>query len=225
MDRESDRRDKRIHNRWAIAREGLPFIGAGVAVTLILVGLNLWGLAVAAGVLTLFIVYFFRDPERRPAGLEHALLAPADGRILGVQDLPGSENPLGQPAFKVSIFMSVFNVHVNRIPAAGRISEISYRPGRFFSANLDKASEQNEHNRILLETRTGVRLAFVQIAGLIARRIACWIREGDEVVAGQRFGLIRFGSRVDVYVPRQVRIVVEESQKVKAGQTILGYLS
>ena len=225
MDRESDRRNKRIHNRLAVAREGLPFIGAGVVLTAILLGLDLRGAAVAAGLLTLFIVYFFRDPERRPAGLEPAVLAPADGRVLGVHELPGADNPLGQPAVKVSIFMSVFNVHVNRIPAAGLISGISYRPGRFLSANLDKASEQNEHNRIILETHSGIRLAFVQIAGLIARRIACWIKEGDEVVAGQRFGLIRFGSRVDVYLPRQVRMVVEKSQKVKAGQTILGYLS
>jgi phosphatidylserine decarboxylase len=225
MDRESDQRNKRIHNRLAVAREGFPFIGAGVVLTVILLGLDLRGAALAAGVLTLFVVYFFRDPERRPAGLEQAVLAPADGRILGVQELPEADNPLGQPAVKVSIFMSVFNVHVNRIPAAGLISGITYRPGRFLSANLDKASEQNEHNRIILETHTGIRMAFVQIAGLIARRIACWIKEGDEVVAGQRFGLIRFGSRVDVYLPRQVRMVVQKSQKVKAGQTILGYLS
>jgi phosphatidylserine decarboxylase len=225
MDRETDRRDKRIHNRLAVAREGFPFIGAGVALTVVLALLDLSGLAIAAGLLTVFVIYFFRDPERRPEGMDQVVLSPADGRVLCVQELPGAENPLGQPAFKVSIFMSLFNVHVNRIPAAGVISAISYRPGRFFSANLDKASEENEHNRILLETPAGVSLAFVQIAGLIARRIACWIREGDEVVAGQRFGLIRFGSRVDVYLPRQARIVVEKSQKVKAGQTILGHLS
>lgn len=225
MDKKSDPRNKRIHNRLAVAREGLPFIGTGVALTVILLGLDLWWAAVAAGVLTLFIVYFFRDPERRPASLEQAVLAPADGRIVGVQELPGADNPLGQPAVKVSIFMSVFNVHVNRIPAAGHISGISYRPGRFFYASLDKASEQNEHNRIILETHSGIRLALVQIAGVIARRIACWIKEGDEVVAGQRFGLIRFGSRVDVYLPRQVRMVVEKSQKVKAGETLLGFLT
>lgn len=225
MDSESDRRTKRIHNRLVVAREGLPFIGAGLLLTVVLLVLDFRWVALAAGVLTLFTVYFFRDPERRPDALEQVVLAPADGRVLGVQELSGSENPLGQPSIKVSIFMSVFNVHVNRIPASGVISHISYRPGRFFSANLDKASEQNEHNRITLETGTGVRLAFVQIAGLIARRIACWIREGDRVAAGQRFGLIRFGSRVDVYLPPQVRVAVEKSQKVKAGQTILGYLS
>jgi phosphatidylserine decarboxylase len=225
MDRESDRRTKRIHNRLVVAREGLPFIGAGVLLTVVLLVLDFRWAALATGVLTLFTVYFFRDPERRPDALERVVLAPADGRVLGVQELSGSENPLGQPSIKVSIFMSIFNVHVNRIPVSGVISHISYRPGRFLSANLDKASEQNEHNRITLETGTGVRLAFVQIAGLIARRIACWIREGDRVAAGQRFGLIRFGSRVDVYLPPQVRVAVEKSQKVKAGQTILGYLS
>ncbi|MEW6666854.1 MAG: phosphatidylserine decarboxylase family protein [Thermodesulfobacteriota bacterium] len=225
MDKASDRRNRRIHNRLAVAREGLPFIGAGVVLTFVLAGLNLGGAATAAGILTLFVVYFFRDPERRPVCPEQAVLAPADGRILGVQELPGTDNPLGQPAVKVSIFMSVFNVHVNRIPATGLVSGITYRPGRFLSANLDKASEQNEHNRIILQTHSGARLAVVQIAGLIARRIACWIREGDEVLAGQRFGLIRFGSRVDVYLPRRARTVVEKSQKVRAGQTILGYLS
>lgn len=225
MDSESDRRNTRIHNRLVVAREGLPFIGAGVFLTVVLLVLDFRWAALATGALTFFTVYFFRDPERRPDALERVVLAPADGRVLGVQELSGNENPLGQPSIKVSIFMSVFNVHVNRIPVSGVISHISYRPGRFLSANLDKASEQNEHNRITLETGTGVRLAFVQIAGLIARRIACWIREGDRVAAGQRFGLIRFGSRVDVYLPPQVRVAVEKSQKVKAGQTILGYLS
>ena len=120
--------------------------------------------------------------------------------------------------------MSVFNVHVNRIPANGKISSIRYYPGRFFSANLDKASAQNEHNRITLQTGGNGRIVFVQIAGLIARRIACWIREGDEVKAGQRFGLIRFGSRMDVYLPRGFRVVAGKGEKVQAGKSILGYL-
>jgi phosphatidylserine decarboxylase len=120
--------------------------------------------------------------------------------------------------------MSLFDVHVNRIPAGGRISKISYRSGAFFAANLDKASEKNEQNAVFLDTRDGQRIVFVQIAGLIARRIACWVREGDEVQAGQRFGLIRFGSRVDVYLPEGSRVLVEPGHNVKAGKTILGYL-
>jgi len=206
-----------------IAREGLPFIGIGVAFCLLFAVLDLDLAAAILGALTLFTIYFFRDPERRNASSEKTVLAPADGRILGVHSLEDGKSLLGEPGTKVSIFMSIFNVHVNRIPANGRISGISYFPGRFFSANLDKASAQNENNRVTLET-SGRQIVFVQIAGLIARRIACWIKEGDEVKAGQRFGLIRFGSRLDVYLPRDIRVVVQKGQKVKAGESILGYL-
>lgn len=214
---------KRIHNHLKIAREGLPLIGIGVVLCALLAVLDLPIAAVVVSGLTLFTLYFFRDPERRGDLPEKTVVAPADGRVLSVQPLEGVENPLGEPATKVSIFMSVFNVHVNRIPATGRILEIVYHPGRFFSANLDKASTQNENNRITLQS-AGKRIVFVQIAGLIARRIACWITEGDEVQAGQRFGLIRFGSRLDVYLPREIRVVAGKGQKVKAGETILGYL-
>jgi phosphatidylserine decarboxylase len=176
------------------------------------------------GALTLFTVYFFRDPERGGAHPENSVLSPADGTILFVQTLLGSDNLLGEPATKISIFMSVFNVHVNRVPANGKISNIRYHPGRFFSANLDKASAQNEHNRITLQLEGSSRIVFVQIAGLIARRIACWVREGEEVRAGQRFGLIRFGSRLDVYLPGHARVVAGKGEKVKAGKSILGYL-
>lgn len=223
MESNSERARKRIHNRLKIAREGLPFIGIGVVLTLLLAALDLETAAAILGALTLFTIYFFRDPERRSESSEKTVLAPADGRILGVYSLESGNSILGEPGNKVSIFMSVFNVHVNRIPASGKISEISYFPGRFFSANLDKASAQNENNRVTLQTG-GKRIVFVQIAGLIARRIACWIKEGDEVRAGQRFGLIRFGSRLDIYLPQDIRVVAQKGQKVKAGETILGYL-
>jgi phosphatidylserine decarboxylase len=181
-------------------------------------------LTIVVGALTLFVLYFFRDPDRRADVQEKNVLTPADGRVVGVWNLESGENALGTRAVKVSVFMSLFDVHVNRIPAGGRISKISYRPGAFFAANLDKASEKNEQNAVFLDTRDGRRIVFVQIAGLIARRIACWVREGDEVQAGQRFGLIRFGSRVDVYLPEGSRVVVQPGHKVKAGKTILGYL-
>jgi len=223
MESNSEKIRKRVHNRLKIAREGLPFIGIGVAFCLLFAVLDLDLAAAILGALTLFTIYFFRDPERRNASSEKTVLAPADGRILGVHSLEDGKSLLGEPGTKVSIFMSIFNVHVNRIPANGRISGISYFPGRFFSANLDKASAQNENNRVTLET-SGRQIVFVQIAGLIARRIACWIKEGDEVKAGQRFGLIRFGSRLDVYLPRDIRVVVQKGQKVKAGESILGYL-
>ena len=216
--------DRRIHNRLGIAREGFPFIGIGSAVTLLFLFLGLVSLTIVAGALTLFMLYFFRDPDRRADVQEKDVLTPADGRVVGVWNLESGENALGTRAVKVSVFMSLFDVHVNRIPAGGRISRISYRPGAFFAANLDKASEKNEQNAVFLDTRGGRRIVFVQIAGLIARRIACWVGEGDEVQAGQRFGLIRFGSRVDVYLPEGSRVVVQPGHNVKAGKTILGYL-
>ena len=134
------------------------------------------------------------------------------------------DNPLGEPAVKISVFMSVFNVHVNRIPMEGKISSVKYMAGAFFSANLNKASEQNESNTIILELYNGRKIAVVQIAGLIARRIVCWIKERDIVKKGQRFGLIRFGSRLDVYLPADSDVSVELGQKVRAGETIIAYL-
>lgn len=215
---------KRIDNRLMIAREGFPFIALGIAICILFASLDLEAAAVIMGALSLFTICFFRDPHRQKDVPENTVLAPADGKILSIQSLEDSDNFLEEPAVKVSIFMSIFNVHVNRVPTAGRISEINYHPGRFFSANLDKASMENERNRITLLTRGKSRIVFVQIAGLIARRISCWIREGDEVKAGQRFGLIRFGSRLDIYLPRSIRFIASKGQRVKAGETILGYL-
>jgi phosphatidylserine decarboxylase len=218
------RLERRIHNRLGIAREGFPFIGIGLAVTLLFLFLGLVSLTILAGSLTLFVLTFFRDPDRGAESQEKSLLSPADGRVLGAWTLESGENPLGTRAVKVSVFMSVFNVHVNRIPIRGRISRIAYRPGAFFAANLDKASDKNEQNAVFLDTPDGKRIVFVQIAGLIARRIACWVREGDEVQRGQRFGLIRFGSRVDLFLPEGTRVTVQAGRKVKAGTTIIGYL-
>ena len=214
----------RINNRLPVAREGLPFIFLGVIYTLLFLFLGLEVLATLVGLLCLFIVCFFRDPARQNRGSDKTVLSPADGTILGIHHLENDRNPLGEPAVKISVFMSVFNVHVNRIPIMGRISEIVYSPGKFFSAHLDKASESNEKNLIALQTEEGRKVVFVQIAGLIARRIVCWIKEGDHVEAGQRFGLIRFGSRLDVFVPKDTQITVQPRNKVKAGETILGNL-
>ncbi len=215
----------RTHNGLPVAKEGLPFIltGAGLTFFSLFVGVQL--LALLMGVLSLFTIYFFRDPKRNNIFHEKTILTPADGKILDIRHLQDTNNLLGEPAIKLSIFMSIFNVHVNRAPIGGRISKISYRAGKFFSANLDKASEQNEHNTITLQTGDGRKIVFVQIAGIIARRIVCWIKEGDVVGAGQRFGLIRFGSRLDIYLPADSRIVVQPRLKVKAGETILGYIS
>ena len=199
------------------------FIGIGLTSIFLLTSLLF--LSIFAGSMTLFMIWFFRDPERENDVHDKTILTPADGKVVDIQHLRDGKNPLGDPAIKLSIFMSIFNVHVNRIPMSGGISEISYHPGRFFSANFDKASEKNENNRIIMQTEDGRKMVLVQIAGMIARRIVCWVKEKDEVRAGQRFGLIRFGSRVDIYLPEDSRISVQPSQKVKAGKTILGYLS
>jgi len=215
----------RIENRLPVAREGLPFIFTGLIITIILFTLGIISVAILFGLMTLFTIWFFRDPDRASSAGEDAVLSPADGSIVHIGRIEDGRNfGIGGPALKISIFMSVFNVHVNRIPVKGRISGIKYNPGKFFSANLDKASEQNENNRIALDTWNGHRLVFVQIAGLIARRIACWVKENDPVDAGQRFGLIRFGSRVDLYLPPESRINVKLRERVKAGQTVMGYL-
>jgi phosphatidylserine decarboxylase len=214
----------RIENILPVAREGLPFIIPGLLITLLLFFLGLLYVAVPLGLLTLFTIYFFRDPDRIGTGEEGAVFSPADGTIIDIRRFEGSDNLMGEPAMKISIFMSVFNVHVNRIPFKGKISKINYNSGKFFNASFDKASEQNERNGITLDTGNGQRIVFVQIAGLIARRIVCWVKDGDDVEAGQRFGLIRFGSRVDVYLPVVSRINVRLSERVKAGKTIIGYL-
>jgi phosphatidylserine decarboxylase len=215
----------RIENSWPIAREGLLFIILSGLASLLLFYLGLLPYAIPMSIICLFIIYFFRDPERNNNARIDAVLTPADGRILYVRNLNHGNNPLGEPAVMISVFMSLFNVHVNRVPASGRILGINYSPGRFFSANLDKASEQNEKNRITMETDMGPRIVFIQIAGLIARRIACWVKEKDHVMAGQRCGLIRFGSRLDIYIPYNSRIIIKSGDRVKAGETVIGYLS
>jgi phosphatidylserine decarboxylase len=217
--------ENRIHNTLPIAREGIPFILITALIAILFYFFNCIILGICMTIITLFILYFFRDPERTPHSDANAVLSPADGKILEIRNIKDGPNPLDEPAIKISIFMSVFNVHVNRIPITGKISRIIYRTGRFFSANLDKASEQNEKNIIALITDTDHTIVIVQIAGLIARRIVYWIKENDHVQIGQRFGLIRFGSRVELYVPEDSRIVVQQGDRVKAGKTLIGYLS
>jgi len=197
----------------------------GATLTALFFMLDLQFLAIGLTLLTLFTAYFFRDPDRNLVAQQNAVLTPADGKILAIRNLETGDNRLEDRAIKISIFMSVFNAHINRIPVAGKISRLAYHPGKFFSANLDKASLYNENNVVTLETDDRKRIILVQIAGLIARRIACWVKTGDYVYTGQRFGLIRFGSRLEVYLPPDTAISVSVGQKVKAGQTVLGYLS
>ena len=214
----------RIENKLPVAKEGIPFISIGCLLTLILILFAFYWLSALSAILTIFVIYFFRDPERTSEAPESAVLSPADGKVCQIKKINKQENPLGENALRISVFMSIFNVHVNRIPMAGKINNIEYHAGAFFSANLDKASEHNESNTITIESNTGRKIAVVQIAGLIARRIACWVKMDDVVNRGQRFGLIRFGSRLDVYLPVDFHLSVDLEQSVKSGETILGHM-
>jgi phosphatidylserine decarboxylase len=205
--------------------QGYPFIGAFAIAAIILFWL--WPpLGWLATVGTLWCAYFFRDPARVTPTREGIVVAPADGRVSRIaKAVPPPELNLGpRPLLRVSIFMSVFNCHVNRSPVAGRVERMVYRAGAFLSADLDKASESNERNAFIIATAGGARLVVVQIAGLVARRIVPFVREGELVGAGQRIGMIRFGSRVDVYLPEGASASVAEGQTAIAGETVLADL-
>jgi phosphatidylserine decarboxylase len=207
-----------------IARGGYPFIVLSLVTTVFIAFFGIGWLTILFAFVTFFIIWFFRNPERYFQEEEKVLISPADGRIIKIEDVE-IDGTISGKFKKVSIFMNVFNVHVNRAPYAGEIEAINYHEGKFFSANLDKASLDNERNEIMIRTEDGRSLWMVQIAGLIARRIVCWVNAGTTVKKGERIGLIRFGSRVDVYLPEDSRISVKLRDKVKAGETVLGYLS
>jgi phosphatidylserine decarboxylase len=205
---------------------GHPFILGGVIVFVLGLILLHW-LAWLALIFTLFCLFFFRDPERVPPGRSNAVLAPADGKVVSVAAaVPPPELGIGsQPRWRIGIFLSLVNVHVNRIPADGTITRIAYRHGQFGNASFDRASEMNERNALALRLPDGRELAVVQIAGLIARRILCQVREGDAVRAGARFGIIRFGSRTDLYLPIGVLPLVAEGQTMVGGETVVAELA
>jgi len=202
--------------------EGYPFVGVAAFVSLVLLWLwpSLGWLAVFA---TVWCAYFFRDPQRVTPVRDGIVVAPADGRVSQLANVvPPQELALGERALpRISIFMSVFDCHVNRSPVAGRVERIVYRAGKFLSADLDKASEDNERNAFVITTGAGQRFGVIQIAGLIARRIVPFVRQGEAIAAGQRIGMIRFGSRVDVYLPEGSRPLVAEGQTAIAGETVL----
>ena len=218
-----------------IHREGYPFIGGFAALALVL--FFIWQpLGWLGLILTGWCTYFFRDPVRTTPTRAGLVVSPADGRVSRViMAVPPVELGLGEAALpRVSVFMSVFDCHVNRSPMAGRVSRIAYRAGKFINADLDKASEDNERNALVIDgpgdltagaATPGVRIGVVQIAGLVARRIVCFVREGDPLAAGERFGLIRFGSRLDVYLPPGAAVLVGEGQTAIAGETVLADLS
>jgi phosphatidylserine decarboxylase len=208
---------------YPVAKAGLPFIFASAFATAVLALLGIASLALLGLVITFSICFFFRDPDRVVPNGEGLVVSPADGKVIAVDTVSDSDYYEGTTK-KISIFMSVFNVHINRVPHEGTITETRYYPGKFFSANLNKASSKNEHNAIFLKTKRGSHICFVQIAGLIARRIICQIQKGDQVRRGQRFGLICFGSRLDVYLPQDIALKVAMGDRVKAGASVLGVL-
>jgi phosphatidylserine decarboxylase len=207
-----------------VARPGYPFIFASAFTTAILALLGLTPWALLGLVVTVFIVFFFRDPDRVIPNSTGTVVSPADGKIISVESTKETPYYEGE-CTKISIFMSVFNVHVNRIPYEGTVSSISYHPGKFVAANRDKASSDNERNAVFIKTEKGKNITAVQIAGLVARRIICRLRDGDVVQRGQRMGMICFGSRVDLYVPFETTLTVKLGDRVRAGTSVIGNLS
>jgi len=204
-----------------IAREGWPFL-AGSLVLALLVALWSPVISLPFWVVALFVLQFFRDPPRLAPDSATAVLSPADGRIVAVEQVRDAY--ADRDALKISVFMNVFNVHANRSPIDGTVERVRYFPGRFFNASLDKASLENERNAMVLRTSSGRIVTAVQVAGLVAKRILCYAKPGDALARGQRYGFIRFGSRVDVYLPLDARPRVALGDKVRATSTVLADL-
>jgi phosphatidylserine decarboxylase len=205
-----------------IAREGWPFLAISI---ILAIAATVWCAAwsIPVWIIALFVLQFFRDPPREIPQDMGVVLSPADGRVIKVER---TQDPYGQrEAILISVFMNVFNVHSNRSPVDGKIEQIQYFPGKFFNADLDKASTENERNAIVLTTTGNQTVTFVQVAGLIARRILCYVKAGDVLTRGQRYGFIRFGSRVDVYLPLGASVKVSIGDKVSATTTILAVLA
>ncbi|HER62760.1 MAG TPA: phosphatidylserine decarboxylase family protein [Desulfobacteraceae bacterium] len=209
--------------RIPIAQEGYPFILFAGFSTLILAILEFAYAALPALAVTGFVLWFFRDPERVAPPHADAFVSPADGKVIVAEKITDDRFMQGE-VMKISIFMNVFNVHVNRFPFGGEVKEITLRPGKFYSADTNKGALHNEYCAITVTSKNNIKYCVVQVAGLIARRIVCWAEKGDSLATGQRYGLIRFGSRVDLYLPAHFSTSVKKGDKVRAGETVLGYL-
>ena len=207
-----------------IALEGYPFIFVSSLLTLSCALLGSSSLTLLFFLVTVFVVYFFRDPVRIRPEQENAVISPADGKVIFAGETV-DERFHAEKVQKISIFMNVFNFHVNRIPFAGTVEHITFKPGKFYAADKDKACLHNEYCAMRIRSKTGNSFTVVQIAGLIARRIVCRAEIGDQVETGQRYGLIRFGSRVDLYLPLDARLTVSNGQKVRCGESVLAQFS
>jgi phosphatidylserine decarboxylase len=205
------------------AKEGIPFIGAAVGVTLLAGWLGWTIVTVGAAVLTLFVSWFFRNPSRVVPQGPRLVVAPGDGKVIAIEE-EFEPRFIKDRSIRISIFLNVFDVHINRVPCEGVIEEVQYQPGLFLVASKPDATLRNEQNALMIRTVQGVKVLCVQVAGLIARRIVCWISPGDQAMRGERFGLIRFGSRMDTFLPVGTVINVAVGDRVKGGETILGEL-
>lgn len=207
-------------HRIPVSKEGVPFIGIAVLIAVVFALLKLSVMAAVFFVIAAFVLFFFRDPERIIPSGSGLVVSPADGRVIDVAE-DNRDSLDGKDVRRISIFMSILNVHVNRIPITGQVRQISYQPGSFWPADRKRALLENERNALLILGEDEMELTVVQVAGIIARRISCWVKVGDNVKIGERFGLIRFGSRLDVYVPKNVSVLVKKGDRTRAGQTVL----
>lgn len=205
------------------AKEGIPFIGAAAGVTLVTGVLGWTMVAMGAALLTLFVSWFFRNPARVVPQGANLVVAPGDGKVIAIEE-EFEPRFLKDRSIRLTIFLNVFDVHINRIPCEGVVQDVQYQPGLFLVASRPDATLKNEQNALMLQTPKGVKILCVQVAGLIARRIVCWVSAGDRVQRGERYGLIRFGSRMDTFLPLGTVIKVAVGDRVKGGETILGEL-
>ena len=206
-----------------VAKEGIPFIGAAVGVTLIAGWLG-WTIVAGGGaILTLFVAWFFRNPYRVVPQGPRVVVSPGDGKVIAIEE-EFEPRFIKDRSIRVTIFLNVFDVHINRIPCEGVIEDVQYQPGLFLVASKPDATLRNEQNALMIRTVQGAKVLCVQVAGLIARRIVCWILPGDRAILGERFGLIRFGSRMDTFLPMGTAVKVTGGDRVKGGETILGEL-
>jgi len=209
---------------YIFAKEGHLWVFGSWIFFMVTLPFGRWWLTAPAFLFSLFAMWFFRNPEREPPKEDGIYVSPADGKVLKVEDQVEESRYLHRKMKRVCIFMSPFNVHINRVPRSGTAVEVIYNHGKFFSANLEKASLDNEQNAVIARDEKDRVYMFVQIAGFIARRIVCYARAGKEILIGQRVGLIKFGSRVDLYLPLEAEINIKPGDRVKAGQTIIGRL-
>jgi phosphatidylserine decarboxylase len=209
---------------YIFAKEGHGWVYGAWIAFMVTLPLGRWWLTGPTFLFSLFSMWFFRNPERTTPKGGDIYVSPADGKVLRIDDKFGEDRYLHQPMKRICIFMSPFNVHVNRVPRDGTVVDVIYNHGKYFSANKDKASMDNEQNAVIVKDGKGRVYMFVQIAGFIARRIVCYARAGKDISIGQRVGLIKFGSRLDVYLPLEAEITVKTGQKVTAGETIVGRL-